>query len=57
MQVWKYSPREFSVERHDETINTFSSHMKLDEINWIVIGDDLLNLTDLEILTTVVSVM
>ena len=31
--------------------------MKLDEINWIVIGDDLLNLTDLEILTTVVSVM
>ena len=31
--------------------------MKLDEINWIVIGDDLLKLTDLEILTTVVSVM
>ena len=31
--------------------------MKLDEINWIVIDDDLLNLTDLEILTTVVSVM
>ena len=31
--------------------------MKLDEINWIVIGDDPLNLTDLEILTTVVSVM
>ena len=57
MQVWKYSPREFLVERHDETINTFSSHMKLDKIKWILIDDDLLNLTDLEILTTVVSVM
>ena len=31
--------------------------MKLDKIKWILIDDDLLNLTDLEILTTVVSVM
>ena len=35
----------------NETINTFSSHMKLDKINWILTDDDLLNLKDLEILT------
>ena len=29
--------------------------MKLDKINWILIDDDLLKLTDLEILTSVVS--
>ena len=39
----------------NETINTFSSHMKLDKINCILIDDGLLNLKDLEILTSVVS--
>ena len=39
----------------NETINIFSSHMKLDKINCILIDDGLLNLKDLEILTSVVS--
>ena len=39
----------------NEKINTFSSHMKLDKINCILIDDGLLNLKDLEILTSVVS--
>ena len=39
----------------DETINTFSSHMKLDKINCILVVDGLRNLKDLEILTSVVS--
>ena len=36
----------------NETINTFSSHMKLDKINCILIDDGLLNLKDLQILTS-----
>ena len=39
----------------NETIDTFSSHMKQDKINCIPIEDGLLNLKDLEILTSVVS--
>ena len=39
----------------NETINTFSSHMKLDKINCILTDDGLLNLKDLEILTSAVS--
>ena len=39
----------------NETIDTFSSHMKQDKINCIPIEDGLLNLKDLETLTSVVS--
>ena len=39
----------------NETIDTFSSDMKQDKINCIPIDDGLLNLKDLEILTSVVS--
>ena len=37
--------QEYSIINLNKTINTFSSHMKLDEINWILTDGGLLNLT------------
>ena len=41
--------QEYSIINLNETINTFSPHMKLDKINWILIDDGLLNLKNVSI--------